>query len=95
MSSLGLCGVAFFYSLRKRGLQEQLPFGKSTMTAWLWAHVYFGLLALLTATLHAGYGLLSLRFSAGKLAFLALSAIVVSGLIWRVIYSTRAARSRA
>jgi hypothetical protein len=87
VSSLGLCGVAFFYSLRKRGLQEQLPFGKSTMTAWLWAHVYFGLLALLTAALHAGYGLLSLHFSAGKLAFLALFGIVVSGLVWRVIYA--------
>jgi len=87
VSSLALCGVAFFYSLRKRGLQERLPFGKGTMTAWLWAHVYFGILALLTAGLHAGYGLLSLRFSAGKLAFLALFAIVVSGLIWRVIYA--------
>ena len=86
-SSLALCGVSFFYSLRKRGLQEQLPFGKSTMTAWLWAHVYFGLLALLCAALHAGYGLLSLRFSAGKLAFFALFGIVVSGLVWRVIYA--------
>ncbi|HET7540891.1 MAG TPA: multiheme c-type cytochrome [Polyangiaceae bacterium] len=86
-SSLALCGVAFFYSLRKRGLQEQLPFGKSTMTAWLWVHVYFGLLALLCAALHAGYGLLSLRFSAGKLAFFALLGIVVSGLVWRVIYA--------
>ena len=47
LCSLALCFVAFFYSLRKRGLQEQLPLGKSTMTAWLWAHVYFGLLALL------------------------------------------------
>lgn len=87
LSSLALCVVAFFYSLRKRGLQEQLPLGKSTMTAWLWAHVYFGLLALLTAALHAGYGLLSLRFSAGKLAFLALFGVVVSGLVWRVIYA--------
>ncbi|MEI9936373.1 MAG: multiheme c-type cytochrome [Pseudomonadota bacterium] len=86
-SSLALCGISFFYSLRKRGLQERLPFGKSTMTAWLWAHVYFGLLALLTAGLHAGYGLLSLRFSSGKLCFLALFGIVVSGLIWRVIYA--------
>jgi len=86
-SSLALCGISFFYSLRKRGLQEQLPFGKSTMTAWLWAHVYFGLLALLTAALHAGYGLFSLHFSAGKLAFLALFGIVISGLIWRVIYA--------
>ena len=87
LSSLSLCGISFFYSLRKRGLQEQLPFGKSTMTAWLWAHVYFGLLALLTAGLHAGYGLLSWHFSAGKLAFLALFGVVVSGLIWRVIYA--------
>lgn len=86
-SSLGLCAVSFFYSLRKRGLQEQLPLGKSTMTAWLWAHVYFGLLALLTAGLHAGYGLLSLHVSSGKLAFFALFGIVVSGLVWRVIYA--------
>ena len=87
VSSLALCGIAFFYSLRKRGLQEQLPFGKSTMTAWLWAHVYFGLLALLSAALHAGYGLLSLRFSSGKVAFFALFGIVISGLVWRVIYA--------
>jgi hypothetical protein len=87
VSSLGLCGVSFFYALRKRGLQEQLPFGKSTMTAWLWAHVYFGLLALLTAALHAGYGLFSLQFSSGKLAFFALFGIVISGLFWRVIYA--------
>ncbi|HEX7451983.1 MAG TPA: hypothetical protein VF294_06850, partial [Polyangiaceae bacterium] len=87
VSSLVLCGTSFFYSLRKRGLQEQLPFGKSTMTAWLWAHVYFGLLALLSAGAHAGYGLISLQFSAGKLAFLALFGIVLSGLVWRVIYA--------
>ena len=87
LSSLALCGLAFFYSLRKRGLQEKLPFGRSTMTAWLWAHVYFGVLALCTAALHAGYGLISLHFSAGKLAFFALFAVVVSGLIWRVIYA--------
>ena len=87
MSSLALCCVSFFYALRKRGLQEQLPFGKSTMTAWLWAHVYFGLLALLTAGLHAGYGLLSLQISAGKLAFFALFGVVISGLTWRLIYA--------
>ena len=87
LSSLGLCCLSFFYALRKRGLQEQLPFGRSTMTAWLWAHVYFGLLALLTAAVHAGYGLISLQFSAGKLAFFSLFGIVVSGLVWRVIYA--------
>ncbi len=87
LSSLALCGISFFYSLRKRGLQEQLPFGKSTMTSWLWAHVYFGLLALVTAGAHAGYGLISLQFSTGKVALLALFGIVVSGLVWRVIYA--------
>jgi len=87
LSALALCSISFFYSLRKRGLQEALPFAKSTMTAWLWAHVYFGLLSLLCATLHAGYGLLSLHFSWGRLAFFALFGIVVSGLVWRVIYA--------
>jgi len=87
ISALALCAVAFFYSLRKRGLQERLPFGQSTMTSWLWAHVYFGLLACLTAGLHAGYGLLSLHFSSGKLAFWALFGVAVSGLVWRVIYA--------
>ena len=87
VSSLALCGLSFFYSLRKRGLQERLPFGRGTMTAWLWAHVYFGALALFTAALHAGYGLISLQFSAGKLAFFALFAVVVTGLVWRVIYA--------
>jgi hypothetical protein len=95
LSSLALCGVSFFYALRKRGLQEALPFGKSTMTAWLWAHVYFGFLALVTAAAHAGYGLISLQFSAGKAAFFALFGLVVSGLLWRVLYAVvppRAAR---
>ncbi|MEO6603124.1 MAG: multiheme c-type cytochrome, partial [Polyangiaceae bacterium] len=87
LSSLGLCFLAFFYSLRKRGLQERLPFGRGTMTAWLWAHVYFGVLALCTAALHAGYGLISFQFSAGKLAFFSLFVVVVSGLVWRVIYA--------
>ncbi|HEX3852282.1 MAG TPA: hypothetical protein VHW01_15035 [Polyangiaceae bacterium] len=57
------------------------------MTAWLWAHVYFGLLALFTAGAHAGYGLISLQFFAGKLAFFTLFGIVASGLVWRVIYA--------
>jgi hypothetical protein len=87
VSSLALCFLAFFYSLRKRGLQERLPLGRATMTAWLWAHVYFGVLALCLAALHAGYGLISLQFSAGKLAFFSLFAVVVSGLVWRVIYA--------
>jgi Cytochrome c554 and c-prime len=87
MSSLALCGLSFFYALRKRGLQEALPFGKSTMTAWLWAHVYFGFLALVTALAHAGYGLISLQFSWGKLAFFWLFLLVVSGLVWRMLYA--------
>jgi len=87
VSSLVLCGLTFFYAFRKRGLQEALPFGKSTMTAWLWAHVYFGLLALVTAAAHAGYGLISFQFSWGKLAFFGLFAVIVSGLVWRALYA--------
>lgn len=87
LSSLALCGLTFFYALRKRGLQEALPFGKSTMTAWLWAHVYFGLLALATAMAHAGYGLISSQISWGKLAFFGLFGVLVTGLVWRVLYA--------
>jgi len=87
LSSLAFCGISFFYSLRKRGLQESLLIGRSTMTAWLWAHVYFGLLALVTAAVHAGHGLISLQFSAGKAAFFSLFGLVVSGLVWRVLYA--------
>jgi hypothetical protein len=73
--------LTMWYSARKRRNVTG-----ATMMTWLWAHVYFGLLAVLAATLHAGFGLLSLSFTSGKLLFLLFSVIAGSGIFWRIAY---------
>ncbi|MEO8876446.1 MAG: multiheme c-type cytochrome [Polyangiaceae bacterium] len=90
---LGLGGTAVFFtflsyafSARKRKLQESWKIGRGTMMAWLWVHVFAGLLALVAATLHAGYGLLSVDFSSGKLLYWAFFFLILSGLAWRIVY---------
>lgn len=80
-----LSALAFAYSFRKRSLQERLPL-RGTMMMWLWAHVYLGLLALLAATLHGGYGVISLTVSTGKILFVIFALLVFSGLAWRLVY---------
>lgn len=86
----GLCSMAlalltFLYSLRKRSLQEKMPVG--TMAGWLWGHVYLGLSCVLFAFWHAGYGSVGLELTLGKLLLLLLVVLVVSGLVWRVVYA--------
>ena len=85
LSSVGLGLLAFLYTLRKRSLQEKMPIG--TMAGWLWGHVYLGSLCVLLAFLHAGYGSVGLEFSLGKLLLLILVVLVVTGLIWRLVYA--------
>jgi hypothetical protein len=81
------CGVVtFVYSMRKRSLQERFPLGRSTMMTWLWVHVYFGLLAIVAAGLHAGFGLFSGPVSSGKLLALAFFLLGASGVAWRLAY---------
>ncbi|HYQ17479.1 MAG TPA: multiheme c-type cytochrome, partial [Polyangiaceae bacterium] len=93
VSCLGLGLLTFLYSLRKRSLQEKMPVG--TMAGWLWGHVYLGLLCVLTAFVHAGYGSMGLELSLGKLLLLLLLVLVVSGLVWRALYSFVPAKARA
>jgi hypothetical protein len=81
--TLGL--LTFLYSLRKRSLQERMPVG--TMAGWLWGHVYLGLLCAVTAFVHAGYGSVGFEPSLGKALLLLLLLLVVSGLVWRVLYA--------
>jgi hypothetical protein len=79
--------VTLLFSLRKRAMQESWPLFRSTMMAWLWVHVYAGLLAMLAATLHGGFGIFSgSMFSSGKLLFLSFLILVVSGIAWRLAY---------
>ncbi len=80
-----LAALTFTYSFRKRSLQEKLPL-RGTMMMWLWAHVYLGLLALLAAALHGGYGVFSLGFSSGKILFWLFFLMVLSGVAWRLVY---------
>ena len=80
--------MSFAYAFRKRGFQEHWPLGRSTLAAWLWGHVYFGLLAVLAAAVHAGYGAVSLQPSTGKLLFVVFLVLVGSGLLWRFLYAT-------
>lgn len=85
VACVGLALLTFLYSLRKRSLQERMPIG--SMAGWLWGHVYLGLLCLLLAVAHAGYGSVGFELSLGKALLLLLLGLVASGLIWRVIYA--------
>jgi hypothetical protein len=93
VSSVGLGLLTFLYTLRKRSLQEKMPVG--TMAGWLWGHVYLGLLCVLMAFLHAGYGSVGLEFSLGKLLLLILLVLVVTGLLWRLVYAVVPAKAAA
>lgn len=91
LASVGLGVLTFLYTLRKRSLQEKMPIG--TMAGWLWGHVYLGSLCVFMAFLHAGYGSVGLEFSLGKLLLLTLVTLVVSGLVWRLVYAVVPAKA--
>jgi hypothetical protein len=82
-----LTALTFFYSLRKRALQERMPFFKGTMMTWLSLHVWLGLLAFLCVVLHAGFGLVSSSFTSGKVLFFVFALLAASGVIWRMVYA--------
>jgi hypothetical protein len=79
--SLFFVFLTLWYSARKRRNVTG-----ATMVTWLWAHVYFGLLAVVAAILHAGFGLVSLSFTSGKLLFALFALIAASGILWRLAY---------
>jgi len=89
---LGIASLIFFlltfiYSLRKRVWQETAPaLIRNTMAAWLWSHVYFGLLALVFVFFHAGSGLFTSGLSTGLIALILMALLTFSGIIWRLVY---------
>jgi hypothetical protein len=90
--SLALVGILLFsisgfYVLRKRMFAEELGPVRSSMQAWLWAHIYLALLGTLLVLLHAGYSLFSPALTSGKLALLAMLLTIGSGVLWRTIYA--------
>ncbi|RYZ03703.1 MAG: hypothetical protein EOO73_26980 [Myxococcales bacterium] len=91
VSSLALALLTFLYSLRKRSLQEKLPVG--TMAGWLWGHVYLGLSCVVLALAHAGYGTIGLQPTLGHGLLVCLLVLVVSGLVWRLVYAVVPAKA--
>src|SRR5215212_365901 len=75
--------ITFFYSLRKRNLQERAP---GTMMVWLQAHVYIGLLSLAVVFAHIWVPSFSKGWSSGKYALAVFGLLVLSGIAWRIVY---------
>ncbi|HUG34079.1 MAG TPA: multiheme c-type cytochrome [Anaerolineales bacterium] len=75
--------ITFFYSLRKRMLQER---ASGTMMAWLQAHVYLGLLSLAVVFVHIWVPSFSEGWTSGKYALAAFALLVLSGVAWRIVY---------
>jgi hypothetical protein len=86
-----LIGTTFFYTLRKRTrpLQEHLP---GSMMTWLKSHIYLGFVALVAALGHAVTRPLTTNLTTGKLTFLVLLVLVLSGIAWRIVYLVVPAR---
>ena len=87
-SMLGTIAVAasvatFFYSLRKRTLQERVP---GTMMTWFKSHIYLGLLAGAAAIVHVMAVPRRNVFSMGKLTGITFAVLIASGIAWRIVY---------
>jgi hypothetical protein len=89
-----LWGATFAYSLRKRALQES-ALGGGTMMSWLWLHVTLGLVSLVLAVMHAGFGVVSYPLSTGKLLFWCFALLTLSGIVWRIFYRVVPPRAAA
>jgi hypothetical protein len=59
-----------------------------SMMSWLWLHVTIGSMAFASSVLHAGCGSISLNISSGKALFLSMLVVTVSGVLWRIRYSS-------
>ncbi|MGH2778658.1 MAG: multiheme c-type cytochrome [Actinomycetota bacterium] len=83
--ALVLIAVTFFYSARKRSLQEKLG---GTMMSWFKSHIWLGLVALIGALAHAALYPFSGNLSTGKITTILLVLLVASGIAWRAVYGS-------
>lgn len=75
--------IPFFYTFRKRGLQERMP---GTMMAWLQSHIFIGAFALAVVLVHIWVPSFSSGWTSGKSALAVFALLVVSGIAWRIVY---------
>lgn len=83
---MGLISLLFVFLTLWYSARKRRNVTGATMMTWLWAHVYFGLIAVFAAVLHAGFGLVTFSFTSGKLLFLLFAVIAASGIFWRLAY---------
>jgi hypothetical protein len=83
---MGLISLLFVFLTLWYSARKRRNVTGATMMTWLWAHVYFGVIAVVAAVLHAGFGLVSFSFTSGKLLFFLFAIIAGSGVLWRLAY---------
>jgi len=88
---LGGAAVAAFivsgaYSLRRRAMQERW---RGSLRAWLHSHVAIGTIFGVAVGMHIGSVPVAWSvWTAGTLALIGSTALIVSGVIWRIAYGT-------
>jgi Cytochrome c554 and c-prime len=90
ISALGILAVAlsattFLYTFRKRSRRLQEG-SRATMMTWFKSHIWLGMLAFGVVIAHVLVRPITFNLSSGKLALIALFVLVLSGILWRLVY---------
>ena len=90
ISALGILAVVlsastFLYTFRKRSRRLQEG-SKATMMTWFKSHIWLGLLAFGVVIAHVLVRPVTFNLSTGKLALLVFFVLVLSGILWRLVY---------
>ncbi|MFL5799194.1 MAG: multiheme c-type cytochrome [Actinomycetota bacterium] len=90
ITALGILAVAlsvatFLYTFRKRSRRLQEG-SKATMMTWFKSHIWLGLLAFGVVIAHVLVRPVTFDLSTGKLALIAFFVLVLSGILWRLVY---------
>ncbi len=80
-----LSATTFLYTFRKRSRRVQEG-SRATMMTWFKAHIWLGLLAFGVVIAHVLVRPITLNLSTGKLALIVFALLVVSGILWRIVY---------
>ncbi|HXJ66936.1 MAG TPA: multiheme c-type cytochrome, partial [Actinomycetota bacterium] len=78
-------GLTFLYTFRKRSRRVQEG-SKATMMSWFKAHIWLGLLAFGLVIAHVLVRPITWNFSTGKLALIVFAILILSGILWRIVY---------
>ncbi len=80
-----LAATTFLYTFRKRSRRIQEG-SRATMMSWFKAHIWLGLLAFGLVIAHVLVRPITWNLSTGKLALIVFFLLVLSGIVWRIVY---------